>query len=631
MIFPGIKRELKIIACALAALPALTGCRTAAQWRNRADQAAYGAIEKTRRSEFGDAEPFTIETPENTFRRRLIETQNLPVSDVVMLGSKHLPGIPGWKQSFLPEPDEKEQGEGIELSGEPPELSLADALRIAALNSPEYQTRKETLFLTALDLDLAAEDFRNTFAGMLSGETGSQMSGDDRAGSAGASGSLSASRVFTTGAKVAASLALDLVRLLTAPQSSALGLQFDSSVTIPLGRGAGRLVASESLTQAQQNLLYAVWEFEYYKASFAVETASKYLRTLAREDTERNSAENYRRLSVNAQRARRLAAAGRLPELQVDQAEQERLRAWNRWLSARKQSADEMDNFKLFLGLPVDARIRLQRGELDALAVELREKLPMPADADAGAVETESGKTTSALPEPDAADAGPMEMPETGALALALENRLDLRATLGRVRDAQRKIIVAADALGADVSLLGQAKIGERRSAGGAGQGNADFDLDRGAYTALLKLDLPFKRTSERNAFRKSIVTLEQGIRQAREAEDRIKLQVRANLSALTLARDSLRIQSEAARIAARRVSSSDMFLDAGRAEVRDVLEAQDALLSAENALTAAVIDYRLSELELRKNLGLLNVGGDGLWIEAPEDGAGKQQGDKTE
>ena len=68
--------------------------------------------------------------------------------------------------------------------------------------------------------------------------------------------------------------------------------------------------------------------------------------------------------------------------------------------------------------------------------------------------------------------------------------------------------------------------------------------------------------------------------------------------------------------MAQKRVSSTNMALEAGRAKIRDILEAQEALLSAQNELTAAVIKYRMSELELQRDIGLLNVDEKGLWQE---------------
>ena len=72
--------------------------------------------------------------------------------------------------------------------------------------------------------------------------------------------------------------------------------------------------------------------------------------------------------------------------------------------------------------------------------------------------------------------------------------------------------------------------------------------------------------------------------------------------------------------VAQKRVRSSNLFLEAGRAEIRDLLEAQESLFSAENALIEAVINYRNAELQLQADMGVLQVNDQGLWQEvSPE------------
>jgi len=71
-------------------------------------------------------------------------------------------------------------------------------------------------------------------------------------------------------------------------------------------------------------------------------------------------------------------------------------------------------------------------------------------------------------------------------------------------------------------------------------------------------------------------------------------------------------------RVAERRVDSTRLFFEAeGRdTEIRDVLEAQEDLISARNALTTAIVQYRISELSLQRDLGVLEVNEQGLWQE---------------
>ena len=91
-------------------------------------------------------------------------------------------------------------------------------------------------------------------------------------------------------------------------------------------------------------------------------------------------------------------------------------------------------------------------------------------------------------------------------------------------------------------------------------------------------------------------------------------------LRTLLQARESYKIQAQAVALARRRVTSTNLFLQAGRAQIRDVLEAQESLVSAQNALTAALVDYRVAELELQRDMGVLAIDEKGLWREYKPD-----------
>ncbi|HSV26324.1 MAG TPA: TolC family protein, partial [Sedimentisphaerales bacterium] len=135
-------------------------------------------------------------------------------------------------------------------------------------------------------------------------------------------------------------------------------------------------------------------------------------------------------------------------------------------------------------------------------------------------------------------------------------------------------------------------------------------------YQALLTLDLPLDRRLERDNYRISLINFEQSVRALQSLEDRVKQDVRGRLRGLHEARESVQIQATAVTLAEKRVHSTGLFLQAGRAEVRDVLEAQEALLSAQNALTAAIVAYRVTELELQRDMGVLTVDDKGMWQE---------------
>ena len=112
------------------------------------------------------------------------------------------------------------------------------------------------------------------------------------------------------------------------------------------------------------------------------------------------------------------------------------------------------------------------------------------------------------------------------------------------------------------------------------------------------------------------MIDLEGAVRSYQDMEDDIKLAIRDGTRQLAQTRESMSIQSRSVVLARRRQRSTDLFLQAGRAEVRDLLEAQEALLSAQNALTAAIVNHRLAELGLQRDLGMLQVDGLGVWTE---------------
>jgi outer membrane protein TolC len=588
----------------------LAGCLSAQGHREKADRTAASIIDEKQREALGRAEPFTIDRPSETFRRKLLLAQGLPHTGPESLGADRLEPVPHWPEEGYPygklPPEETEapwEGSG------PYVMSLTDALKIGARNSREYQTEKEDIFLAALDLDVERNNFTTIFFSTLSGGGQADTSPGGPDGVEG-SAEAGATRLLKGGALLAGTIAIDLAKLLTGTKDFALGLFGDASIAIPLLRGAGEFVVTEPLTQAERNTVYAIRDFERFKQSFAVDVASDYLDVLQRHDEVANAAENYRNLIVLTRRTRALAAAGQLPGVQEDQARQDELRARDRWIASRQAYEARLDAFKATLGLPPDARIELKRDELDTLIaragrfVEARGPLPTELPPANAPVE---------LP-PPSAEGGPYEMHEPRAIGLALENRQDLLVARGMVVDAQRGVAIAADALQAGLTLEGGVTSGARR-----GVTTADLDdsnLDDLVYSASALLDLPLERTPERDAYRASFITLERSVRAFQALEDGVKREVRQALRDLLEARESVLIQEQAVRLAQERVTSTNMVLDAGRGEVRDVLDAQEALVSARNALTAAMIRYRLSELSIQRDMGLLAVDGDGLWQE---------------
>ena len=613
----------------IVTLFAQTGCQSPTEYRLEADKVASKIIQKKMQA-IGRTEQFNIERPSDILRRRLLTEQNLVIAGPSSLGTDQLAPIEHWPEEDYSKAEPLlDPIAMLEDPNNPLQLSLIQALQIGARNSFEYQTRKEDIFKEALDLDLERNEFRTIFTSQTESLIKTDMSGERTVSGVEYGSAIGVSRKLESGVELTTGLAVSLANLLTLNQASAFGVSGDATISVPLLRGSGRHIVTEPLTQAERNVVYAIYQFERFRRTFAVRIASEYLSVLRQLDEIKNNEDNYKGLILSARRARRRADAGRLTEVAVDQAVQDELRARNRWINAMETYKRRIDSFKNSLGLPPDSRIELDRSELqrlvtysDKFSVDVNDMQKSPLNSKAL-----SADTPVILEPPDMENTGPLEIDEIIAIELAFENRLDLRVTQGRVYDAQRAIVVLADALGAELTLFGSAALGGSRSVRTATSPDAELRPDKGVYSALLTLDLPVERTAERNAYRNGFITLERAVRDVQILEDNIKISIRNKLRDLLESREGLLIQARSVKLADKRVRSTNLFLEAGRAQIRDLLESQEDLLSAQNELTAAIIKYRVAELELQRDMGVLKIDEKGLWKEFfPEeyDNAGK-------
>lgn len=559
-----MKKWLVIIfVCAVSMI--FTGCRSTKGHIAKADGAAESIINEYQEKAIGRTEPFSIERPSDSLRRKLMIDQSLP-------------GYGG-----------NDISNDVFKVSEPFQIKLLDALQISARNSREYQSKKESVFKTALDLDLTRSDYRNSYSGLISALFSASKNDDSSSKSTEEGFTVGATRRLKTGALLTGKLGVDLVKLLTMDKTSTFGIFADATVSIPLLRGVGRDIAREPLTQAERNVIYSIWGFERYKKTFAVKITSEYLRTLELVEQIQNAEANSKRIKDSRLRVEAMARAGRIPETQVNQAKQDELRANSRLISAKQRLENSLDSFKISLGIPVDAKIVLDPEELTRLSRDV--------DDIFGSVDSDSS-----------------EERVRKAILTAFSNRLDLRTTYNQLDDSRRQLNVARDNLDADMNLSLSASTRRTETSGSSSEGTADLKFSDGQYSAMLQLDLPWDKTSERVAFRKSLISFDQAMRAVEEHEDEVKLEVRDSIRALAELEETYHIQKQAVALAERRVDSTRIFMEAGRTQIRDVLEAQEALVSAQNDLVSIIVSYHTASLALQKDLGSLEVNEKGLW-----------------
>lgn len=450
-------------------------------------------------------------------------------------------------------------------------LSLATTLQTAAEHSREYRSRREDLFLSALALSGERHRYAVTPGANLSATYEHEADGDERGR---ARSNLGVTKLFRGGATLGVKLLNNFLQYYTGdPRRSASSL-VSATFVQPFWRGAGVEIAAENLTQAERNVVYAIRSFDRFKRTFAVDIAKLYYRLLQRRDVVVNEYNNYQNLIRSRQRAEALAG-DRLGELQVDQARQDELRARNRYIVSVERYRGELDSLKLSLGLPLGETIILND---QALADLMEEGLTQ--------VHTDRER----------------------GFDHAVERRQDLLNEFDRLEDARRRTKVAANQMKADFNIFADASLGSTPATR-----LERFNADKAKFSLGARLDLPLDRLDERNAYRRSLIDFERQMRATGLALDQVKDAIRGGLRALAQARKQYYIQKNAVALAKRRVASFEDLQLAGRAEVRDMLEAQDALVSTRNALTQSLVDYHLARLDLLRDLGALVVGTDGF------------------
>ena len=539
-----------IVVCIAVAVGA--GC-SPQYYKDSADREVYGILEAKSARVVGMPEQFSVEQPE---------------FDILEMRQ-------------APEPSEPGPPPGPEGAAEEPEelptvvISLEKALEIAALNSREYQTQKESLYTSALSLTLQRYLFDPQFFGILSGDYDNTDMDDEQVSG---SSNFGFSWLLRTGARISVSLQTSLSEFLTGDLRRAASSVFSVSITQPLLQGAG-ITVLEPLTQAERNVIYQLRTFVRFRRTFFVRILTDYYGVVREAQIVENQRLNYENLKLIQEQAEWLAKAGEQAEFQVDQIRQRVLQAENGWVVARQRYQNALDRFKITLGLRTERDLELDPEELVRLAAE-------------GVLE--------------------VDLPAERIQEIALGNRLDLMTQEDRVADAERKVKVAAN------DLLPGLDLSASLNTDTDGDSNpTNFQGDRTDLGAGIELDLPLDKLSERNEYRRRLISLAKARRDYQQARDEVVRDVREARRQYTRARKSYEIQQLAVELAQSRVGSTLLLLDAGRAIPRDVLEAQDDLLSAQNDLAREIVAYKVASLQLARDMGILAVGDKGQLREA--------------
>lgn len=592
----------------LALLLAVPAC-SADSYRKDADQEVGEIIAKKQRDLFSRTTGFTVEQAKDTLRAQMVVAlEQLRASRVQEHEQKFGPAPePGALEKKLEESNEAAQQQIEEIRRVRAEhmsrtekahesdltpfeatdapllpartLGLVEAIEIAADNNRDYQSQKELVYGSALNLTFE----RYLFDSHFDVNTQYNWSSTDVNGTRTRQGTLtsefSMTRTLASGGLLVFDFTNSLLKTFTGVdfsngKSQTTSSLMDISFTQPLLRGFGADIVQEPLVQSERSVYYQLRTYERFRQEFAVSTAREYMNLLSLLDRVANARLSYLQLIDVQEQSTAKGQFGRLPEIQVAQAKQAELSARNTWVQLQRAYQDAVDQFKLTLGLPIESNLAPDMSDLEALRAQ---------------------------------NPGPSPLGETEALAIALDHRYDYQTQLDRVDDSKRQVKVTADALRAALNVSGGVSIPTET--------DTVFKLQgaRTNWNAGVQLDLPIDRLAERNNYRAALIALDAQQRATTLAEDEVRQDVRNDVRKLAQLLESIRIQQDAVEVAVKREASVALQLSMGRSQIRDYTDAVDSLNNTRNALTQALIDHRIGEYELSRDVGLLELGTEGI------------------
>jgi hypothetical protein len=286
-----------------------------------------------------------------------------------MKGSKHW-GRDG--HTDLIEPPGWEEALGLDTGG-PLKLTPEKAVEIALLNSREYQTALENVYLQALALTLNRFEFdvrwygRNTTMYTNFGYSSLPLETNTL--------DVLTNVGFARNLAAGGQLLVDFANALTYEYTGgthAVRSNIAVSLIQPLLRNAGRRVRLEALTQAERDTLYAVRDFARFRKAFwagiavgAGRPGGGYLDLLLAVQNLRNAQANLKRQEETYGLYYELFRGGRRSVVELDQFFQSLQQARLGVVTAELQLEAALDAFKLQLGLPPRIPVELDDSLLD--------------------------------------------------------------------------------------------------------------------------------------------------------------------------------------------------------------------------------------------------------------------------
>lgn len=395
----------------LGLLVAVAGGCNRAYYRRQADQEAYALVESGSVDPRWPLNDFTIE-PDRTSRfyePHAPDCPPMPPDDPTshqlmhfVDGKRNWPyerfygctdqvENPAWIESLRPYLEDPQEGaEGATGADPTAVLDRQAAVQLALLHSRAYQRELEDLYLSALDVSFQRFRFDTQFFG---GNSTSFTKSGPLSGSASDSSELStdssveARRLFATGSQMVVEFANSVVWQFSGSDGYSSITPVSVQLVQPLLRGAGRAVVLEQLTNSERALLSNVRQLERFRRGFYLDIVAGlsagpgparggiglgtvapgggsgvggYLSLLEQQLQIRNQRTNVASLSRSLERLDEYLRTGITDPVQVEQIRQSLYSSQINLLSRGINYEDQLDRYKIVLGLPPELKVRIE-------------------------------------------------------------------------------------------------------------------------------------------------------------------------------------------------------------------------------------------------------------------------------
>jgi hypothetical protein len=215
----------------------------------------------------------------------------------------------------------------------------------------------------------------------------------------------------------------------------------------------------------------------------------------------------------------------------------------------------------------------------------------------------------------------PIELTAEEALDIARVNRRDWMNARAAVVDQWRLIEVAANALKSDLDVVVEGRVDPlaRNLFGSPPVNNTTGSLRVG-----LEFDAPLTRLAERNTYRRALINYQRTRREYYIYEDLVQQSLRDAIRTIRLSQVNFEVRRSSVFVAIVRTDMTRLQLteppakggSVGATTARDVQEALEALLRAQNEFLSIWVNYEAQRMNLDLDLGTMQLDDQGLWID---------------